>query len=348
MKRVFFSVVVFGTLLYSCQNAEPNTQKIEEPKQTDEFANLHKQARTLFGALPEVAELPENNITDEKVQLGKVLYFDNRLSKDNTQSCNTCHNLSTFGVDNLPVSPGNNGGNGERNSPTTLNAALHFVQFWDGRENTVEDQAGGPITNPVEMAMPSEEAVVERLSGIKEYQEMFAAAFPEDADPISYNNLKMAIGAFERKLITPTRFDDYMHGDDNALTADEKRGLETFINTGCITCHTGNLLGGNMYQKFGLFSNYWEHTKSEKIDNGKFDVTQVESDKYFFKVPSLRNIEKTGPYFHDGSVADLSEAVRIMGKTQLNKDLTDEEVSSIVTFLNSLTGTVPPELATLE
>jgi cytochrome c peroxidase len=298
----------------------------------------------LFGTLPEVAENVDNPITKEKVELGKMLFFDVRLSKDNTQSCNTCHNLNTFGVDNNSFSAGNDGGLGGRNSPTVLNAALHIAQFWDGREPDVEAQAGGPILNPVEMAMPSEEAVLKRLSGIEEYVKLFGKAFPEEETSITYDNLKKAIGAFERKLITPTKFDDYIAGNDDALSSDEKEGLQTYINSGCVTCHRGNLLGGKMYQKFGLYADYWDFTKSEKIDNGKFDVTQNEADKYIFKVPSLRNIEKTAPYFHDGSVQELPDAIRIMAKVQVNKDLSDEEVNKIIIFLNTLTGEVPSEL----
>ncbi|MDH5598164.1 MAG: c-type cytochrome, partial [Cyclobacteriaceae bacterium] len=268
---------------------------------------------------------------------------DVRLSKDNTQSCNTCHDLNAFGVDNNALSNGNDGNPGTRNSPTTLNAALHMAQFWDGREPDVEAQAGGPILNPVEMAMPSEKAVVDRLSKIAEYKEMFAKAFPASKPAITYDNLKAAIGAFERKLITPTKFDEYLNGDEAALSDSEKEGLQLYINTGCTTCHTGKLLGGSLFQKFGLFGNYWEYTKSEKIDNGRFDVTGEEFDKYMFKVPSLRNIEKTGPYFHDGSVADLKEAIKIMGVTQLNREISDQEAEKMITFLKTLTGTVKDE-----
>lgn len=308
---------------------------------------MDKNARQLFAALEKEAITPKNTITPEKVELGKKLYFEKRLSKDNTQSCNTCHNLNTYGVDNKPFSEGNDGKLGGRNSPTTLNAALHISQFWDGREPDVEAQAGGPILNPVEMAMPSEKFVIDRLSKITEYKNLFSKAFPNEKNPITYNNLKKAIGAFERKLITPSRFDNYISGDDNALTNEEKKGLQTYINSGCITCHSGKLLGGNMFQKFGLFGNYWEYTKSKNIDNGKFDVTKNEADKYLFKAPSLRNIEKTYPYFHDGSVKELNEAIKIMAKTQVNKNLSENEINEIneiATFLKSLTGEIPNNL----
>jgi cytochrome c peroxidase len=343
MKRELIYISM-TTILMSCN--EPNSADFlpEISTELDPYEELNEEARQMFAPLPEVAENPDNLITDEKVELGKALYFEERLSKDNTQSCNTCHNLNTYGVDNESFSEGNDGELGGRNSPTTLNSALHFVQFWDGREPDVEAQAGEPILNPIEMAMSSEAEVVKRLSAIDEYKELFAKAFPNEESPITFENIKNAIGAFERKLITPTKFDDYLAGDNSALTAEEKEGLQTFIDAGCTACHTGSLLGGTTYQKFGVYGDYWEFTNSEVIDNGRFDVTNNEADKYVFKVPSLRNIEKTGPYFHDGSVADLGEAIKIMAKAQVDKDLTDKEVDQISAFLSTLTGTVPAEL----
>ena len=345
MKEKLFMIVVFGALM-ACGGGEKKADEAAVEETVNEFEGLAERANSLFGVLPAEAVSATNPITPEKVALGKKLYFDVNLSKDNTQSCNTCHNLNTFGVDNKQFSPGNDGGLGGRNSPTTLNAALHFAQFWDGREPSVEAQAGGPILNPVEMAMPSEEAVVKKLSGIDGYEEMFAAAFPGASPAITYDNLKNAIGAFERKLITPSKFDKFMGGDESALNDQEKKGLTTFIDAGCITCHAGAALGGAMYQKFGVYKDYWEFTGSENIDNGRFDVTGVESDKYMFKVPSLRNVAKTGPYFHDGSVTDLRQAISIMGESQLNnKEFTGEELDAMLAFLNTLTGELPAGLA---
>lgn len=334
MKKLLLYFVT-ASLLISCNTSE------KKKEVNLEYVALQKRASTMFGKLPIQAESESNTITNEKVMLGKKLYLDNRLSKDNTQSCNTCHNLETYGVDNLATSPGNNGGFGNRNSPTVFNAALHTSQFWDGREPDVEAQAGGPILNPVEMAMPSETVVIERLSKIEEYEELFSKAFPNEEQPINYNNIKKAIGAFERKLITPSKFDDFLAGNTEALSKTELDGLKLFMDKGCVACHSGNVLGGNIFQKFGLFDDYWKHTKSKNIDNGKFEVTKNESDKYIFKSPSLRNIEKTYPYFHDGSVTDLKEAVRIMSKIQLNKELSEEELNAMVAFLNSLTGELP-------
>lgn len=339
MKKLLV-VFIFTIGLIGCKESKNEKKVAENP----EYIALQKTASSMFGKLPEIAENPKNAVTEDKVALGKKLYFDNRLSKDNKQSCNTCHNLETYGVDNLSTSPGNDGEFGTRNSPTVFNAALHMSQFWDGREPDVEAQAGGPILNPVEMAMPSEEIVVERLSKIEEYNKQFASVFPNDENPINYNNIQNAIGAFERTLLTPSRFDDFIGGDINALTENEKEGLQLFISTGCVACHSGNVLGGNIYQKFGVYDDYWKHTNSENIDEGKFEVTKNENDKYVFKSPSLRNIEKTYPYFHDGSVTDLNEAVKIMAKVQLNKELSENEVNSIVAFLNSLTGELPKNI----
>jgi cytochrome c peroxidase len=188
--------------------------------------------------------------------------------------------------------------------------------------------------------MPDEASVVKRLKAIESYRNDFAAAFSYDKDPITYENLKLAIGAYERTLVTTSKFDDYLAGDKNALNNQEKQGLQTFITGGCITCHRGNVLGGELFQKFGLMQPYWELTKSKVIDNGKYELTKNEADKYVFKVPGLRNIAKTYPYFHDGSVMSLKEATDIMGKTQLNKNFTDKELDNLVAFMKSLTGEI--------
>ncbi|WP_456422803.1 cytochrome-c peroxidase [Lutibacter sp.] len=337
--RNFLLLAILITSVFSCTNSKKEKQL--KAKKSSTYVALQKTASSMFGALPTSAESKDNPLTKEKVALGKKLFLDKRLSKDNTQSCNTCHNLKTYGVDNLSTSPGNNGGFGTRNSPTVFNAALHVAQFWDGREPDVEAQAGGPILNPVEMAMPSEKVVVKRLSKIDEYNKLFAKVFPNEKEPITYKNIQKAIGAFERTLITPSRFDDFIKGDLSALTPEEKEGLQVFIDKGCVACHSGNAVGGKIFQKFGIYDDYWKYTKSKKIDNGKYDVTKNENDKYIFKSPSLRNIEKTYPYFHDGSIKDLKEAVSIMAKIQLNKDLSEKELNALVAFLNSLTAKTP-------
>jgi cytochrome c peroxidase len=291
--------------------------------------------RSFFAPLPTVAESKENPLSEAKIALGKKLYLETRLSKNNDISCNSCHGLNSFGVDNKPTSPGHKGQLGGRNSPTSFNAALHVAQFWDGRAKDVEEQALGPILNPVEMALESEQAAVDAIKDDPAYKTLFAKAFPKESDPISFKNIGKAIGAFERTLLTPSRFDEYLKGSDSALTKEEKAGLSTFVKTGCTACHSGVGLGGHMYQKLGLVKPY------ETKDTGRAEVTGKDSDKYFFKVPSLRNIAKTGPYFHDGSISTLESAVKIMGEYQLGKKLSDKETSEIVVFLNSLTGELP-------
>ncbi|MDE3214305.1 MAG: cytochrome-c peroxidase, partial [Bacteroidota bacterium] len=301
-----------------------------------------KMAQSNFKILPDTAENPANPLTPAKINLGKVLYFDTRLSKTGKNSCNTCHNLETYGVDNLATSIGDAGKNGARNSPTVFNAAIQNMQFWDGRASDVEEQAGMPILNPVEMAIPHKGFLVSRLKSIPLYQELFKAAYPDQKDPISYENLQKAIGAFERTLLTPSRFDKYMGGDSNALTLEEKQGLRTFMTLGCITCHNGVGIGGGTLQKFGLVTDFRTYTGSSLTDEGRKQVTGKEQDKDVFKVPELRNVAGTYPYFHDGRIAKLDTAVKIMGKTQLNQNLSNSQIQEIVSFLNSLSGEVSP------
>lgn len=341
-KRINVLLLAIAVFIAGCESKESKQAKELEAQHNRLDVMLHNDL-SLFDVLPVEAVSSTNPLTPEKVRLGHFLYFDSQLSKEGKNSCNSCHNLATFGVDNLPTSPGDLGKNGDRNSPTTLNAALHTRQFWDGRAGSIEEQAGMPILNPVEMNIPNEKFLVDRLSKIELYQNLFKEAYPDQANPITYENIKNAIGAFERKLITPSRFDDYLAGDKKALSVEEKQGMLTFIKTGCTQCHSGALLGGNMFQKFGVHDDYWKYTKSEKIDKGRFEVTKDEMDMYVFKSPSLRNIEKTGPYFHDGSVADLTEAVKIMATVQLKKELTDDEAGKIVTFLKALTSDINEE-----
>ncbi len=344
------SVIILLIALFFASCGE-NTDKQNDKSSVDSVAKadmaLLEKAKTVFATLPEVAENPDNKITDARVKLGKVLYFDNRLSFKETQSCNTCHNLSTFGVDNLPTSPGDNGGLGPRNSPTVLNSAIQKVQFWDGRAKDVEEQAGMPVTNPVEMAMPDESFVIERLGKVEAYKKMFTEAFPEDANSLTYENLKKAIGAFERTLMTTDRFDNFLNGDLTALNSQEKKGLETFMNKGCTACHSGAGLGGDLMMKFGIHKDYTEVIDSIKVvDEGLFALTKEDKDMFVFRTSALRNVEKTAPYFHDGSVKSLKDAVKIMAITELGQELTDEETEDIVAFLSTLTGDLSDEVKT--
>tara|TARA_B100000965_G_scaffold401978_1_gene426951 strand:- start:133 stop:1515 length:1383 start_codon:yes stop_codon:yes gene_type:complete len=299
---------------------------------------------TLGPLLSKASDPPNNPTTPEKITLGKALYFEGRMSKSNQISCNSCHQLDKYGVDGEKTSPGHEGKRGERNSPTVYNAAFHSMQFWDGRADSLEEQAKGPILNPIEMGMPSEGSVIARLKEIKGYEPLFKAAFPGEEDPITYDNVAKAIAAFERTLIMRAPFDDWVDGKHDALTKEQAEGYLLFKSTGCTQCHTGPTMGGNDLKKLGDRVPY-QGANFEAEDLGRFAVTKKEGDKHFFKVPSLRNISKTGPYFHDGSIATLEEAVKLMAKHQLEKELDDEATKKIVAFLESLTGTIDPVLA---
>jgi cytochrome c peroxidase len=292
-------------------------------------AEDEEMLKSFFNPLPSSAPNDTNGSSDAKVELGKMLYFEPRLSKSGVISCATCHNLSTGGVDNLPTSIGHGWQRGGRNAPTVLNAAFEIAQFWDGRANDLEEQARGPILNPIEMAA-TEELVIKRLSSIPQYPEIFAKAFPRDEKPLTYDNVARAIAAFERTLITPSRFDDYLRGT-GSLEPEELKGLGFFVTKGCVACHGGVGVGGAAFKKF----DYGE-------DDGRFNVTKNEADKKVFRVASLRNVALTYPYFHDGKVADLKEAVKTMGLKQLSTNLSDEEVSAITAFLGTLTGRLSP------
>ncbi len=355
MTKTFqFSLLIF-IFIFSCSDKQPNKAQQQAKEYAEAYEideRIYEQVTRTFSSISEPKPIANDPRISEKVKLGKILYYDTRLSKEGNISCNSCHDLSTFGVDNLPTSPGDAGEHGDRNSPTVLNAALHTSQFWDGRAKDVEEQAGMPILNPAEMAIPSEEFLIDRLNGIELYQSLFSSAFPNSSDAISYENLKTAIGAFERTLITPSAFDEYLNGKKGALTLQQKKGLSTFIEVGCITCHTGPMVGGNLFQKFGVHYDYWEFTQSDNIDEGKFKITGNEADRYVFKVPTLRNVTKTAPYFHDGSVDNLFEAIKIMARVNLNKDLQPSEIENIISFMESLEGmpksdwaTFPEELA---
>lgn len=294
---------------------------------------LIRRANRFFSPLPDTMPGSEGD-TPERIALGKKLYFEKRLSINDSQACASCHRLEEgfAGVDNLSTSPGARGEQGTRNSPTVLNAGWQDSQFWDGRAEDLVEQAKGPILNPIEMGMPDEKTVEEKIRGIDEYRAAFAAAFPDDERAISYQNIAEAIAAFERTLITPSRFDDFLKGNAEALTEAEKRGLNAFLKVDCKSCHDGKLLGGETYEPLGK-----KHPYENQADQGIYALTKDEDDRMFFKVAPLRNVALTAPYFHDGKIKMLDVAVRKMAKLQLDEELTDQQVSDIISFLRALT-----------
>ncbi|MGQ9857595.1 MAG: cytochrome-c peroxidase [Thermodesulfobacteriota bacterium] len=281
----------------------------------------------------------------ERVALGRLLFFEPRVSLDGTVSCSRCHLPQLHATDALPLSVGTMGRPNPRNAPTVLNAALHISQHWRGDRTSLEDQATRALLGPSSYGNPTFQLPMDRLKAIEGYAQLFKRAFPADPDPVTPENWGVAIGAYERTLLTPSRLDAWLEGNDGSLTPNERKGLERFLDLGCADCHRGVGLGGSMYEKFGIHQDYWEATGSKHIDKGRADVTGDPRDLYVFKVPSLRNVAMTAPYFHDGSVADLREAVQIMSRTQLGQELGVPELEKLLSFLRALTGDVPKELA---
>lgn len=306
---------------------------------------LLKDARIGLEPLPKDMAAPEFPITPALVDLGRALYFDPRISIDGTVSCARCHQPALYGTDGLSKSRGARDRINQRNAPTVLNAALQIKQNWRGDRENVEEQATKALVEPPLYGQPNFGAAMDRLKAVAGYLPMFQRAFPEEADPVTPRNWGKAIGAYERTLVTPSRFDAFLAGDLTALSPEEKKGLRKFIDVGCIDCHSGPGVGGGMIQKFGLKEDYWKETKSTRIDKGRFDITHDPSDMYFFKVPSLRNVAMTAPYFHDGSVRSLEDAVRIMARVQIGTSLSAEDTRAIVAFLDSLTGALPSQFA---
>ena len=304
-------------------------------------AGLMKRAGGVFKPIPDgPPALRSNPITPEKVELGKMLFFDPRLSSSWLISCNTCHNLSVGGVDLLETSVGHGWQKGPRNSPTVLNAVFNIAQFWDGRAHDLKEQAMGPVQAAVEMNS-TPERTVKTLRSIPEYVTHFGKAFPGESSAVTFENMAKAIEAFEATLLTPrSRFDQFLSGKADALNATEKHGLEIFISKGCVACHGGVNMGGTGYYPFGVVEKPGADILPRE-DKGRFVVTRTASDEYVFKSPSLRNIELTAPYFHSGKVWDLRQAVAIMGLAQLGAKLTETDTDAIVTWLRTLTGEQP-------
>lgn len=318
----------FGRNLISPATAESTAKAA--PTTTD--GDLLKQAQAIFGKLP--ASMPgSEQDTPAMIALGKQLYFEKAISINKTQSCNSCHPLDSkgAGADHLKTGKGAEGKFGDRNDPTTLNAGFQMAQFWDGRAATLEEQAKGPPLNPIEMGMANGEAVAQRLKEISHYAVDFKAAFAGQPDPVTFDNFARAVAAFERTLISRGRFDRFIDGDKQALSKQEMDGMRSFIKVGCVQCHSGPNLGGTTYQKVGVF-----HAYRNREDLGRFKVTKLESDTYVFKTSGLRNVTLTAPYFHDGEVSNLAEAVDQMAYLQLDKKLKDEEINNILRFLTTL------------
>jgi len=309
---------------------------------------LLQRAQSLFRPLPKDLATSEFPVPGARVELGRRLFFDPRISLDGTVSCARCHQPALYGTDGLAKPVGVKDRVNPRNAPTVLNAALQFVAHWHGDRANVEDQATKALVGPPSFGNPSLQAAMAKVKAIPGYAGLFRAAFPADADAVTAQNWGKAIGAYERTLVTPSPFDAYLSGDANALTQAQKAGLAKFIDTGCAACHGGVGVGGAMYQKFGVVQDYWKETRSAAIDKGRFDATGNPADLYVFKVPGLRNVAMTPPYFHDGSVERLEDAVRIMAKVQLGQDLSKEDADSIVAFLGSLTGALPETFRAVE
>ncbi|MFN7949363.1 MAG: cytochrome-c peroxidase [Blastocatellia bacterium] len=319
-------IVLFAALLTASGSAEDS---------------LLRKARHLFTPIPlQPPELKDNPLTPSKIELGKLLFFDQRLSSAWTVSCNSCHNLSVNGADALDTSVGHNGQKGTRNSPTVFNAVFNFAQFWDGRARNLREQAKGPIQAAVEMNN-TPARVVQTLKSMPAYVALFKASFPNETDPVTFDHVTRAIEAFEATLLTPnSRFDQFLSGSEQALNEQERRGLALFIAKDCASCHKGVNLGGASYHRFGVAQKPVPEIRPP-ADKGRFAITGDPTDEYVFRAPSLRNVEITAPYFHSGRVADLKQAINVMMTTQLGIRLKEREVEDIEAFLKTLTGERP-------
>jgi len=310
----------------------------EAPASADD---LMKKAQENFKPIPSIVPaVKDNAVTHEKVDLGKLLFFDPRLSASEIISCNTCHNLATGGVDAGPTSVGHGWQRGPRRAPTVYNAVFNLAQFWDGRAADLKAQAKGPVQASAEMnATPAH--VVKTLSSMPAYVGMFEKAFPNEPSPVTFDNFAKALEAFEATLITPAaRFDQYLEGDEAALNEQEKSGLKTFMEKGCVACHNGINVGGQGYFPFGVVENPGAEVLPS-TDKGRFNVSKTASDEYVFRAAPLRNVALRAPYFHSGQVWSLKQAVGVMGSSQLGEKLSDKEEDDIVAFLGALTGQLP-------
>jgi cytochrome c peroxidase len=309
-------------------------------------AALLKQAQEIFRPLPEDLANAGLPTTKELVELGRSLFFDPRLTIDGNMSCSSCHQPAFYGTDARPKSIGVQQRPHPRNAPTVLNTGTLNIIHWIGDRDSLEDQVAKAAISPITSGQPDQKAVIDRLSHVGGYAPLFAAAFPNEPQPANVSNIAKAISAYERSLLTPAPFDAYLAGNQQALTPAARAGLAKFINTGCTACHNGAGVGGGVYQKFGVVEDYWKATASDPIDKGRANATKDPADLYVFRVASLRNVAMTPPYFHDGSVATLPEAVKVMARVQLGVILSDADTRDIVAFLEGLTGELPANFAT--
>jgi len=337
-RSISVSVILVGLIVVGA-GAGPSPTPAET---TDE---LVAQARQTFGALPDNMATAEYPVSPARVELGRKLFFEPRVSADGAVSCSRCHLPALYGTDGLAKPLGAHGKVNPRNAPTVLNAALQFAAHWHGDRVNVEDQAKRALIGPPSFGNPDYATAMAKLAAIPGYSSLFEKAFPGESNPITADNWGKAIGAYERTLVTPSRFDDYLRGNASALSDREKNGLRLFMSKGCGGCHDGAGVGGGMFRKFGVREDYWKETGVADPDKGRFDVTKDPADLYVFKVPSLRNVAMTAPYFHDGSIGSLPDAVRIMAKVQLGQTLADAEIADITAFLASLTGKLPDDFA---
>jgi cytochrome c peroxidase len=340
MRGFIFSLATLSVISLTFNPASPHAA-------TGKGESLQTQSRQSLAPLPSNMAVAGHPFTPELVALGRMLYFDPRISVDGTVSCARCHQPALYGTDALPLPKGAADRVNPRNAPTVLNAALQIAEHWIGNRKDVEDQAVQALVGPPSFGNPDYASAMARIKAIPGYLPLFRKAFPADKDPINQANWGTAIGAYERTLVTPSPFDAFLKGNNGALSVKALGGLQDFMTTGCIACHNGPGVGGKMYQKFGLTEEYWKATGSKEIDKGRFAVTGKPDDLYVFKVPVLRNVAMTPPYFHDGSVTSLPRAVSIMAKVQLGKVLSDQQVAEIVSFLESLTGVLPKDFATV-
>lgn len=339
MKNRLFNSVLISLMTFSLLGCnQEDTDYLNFEKTAEEpsiLSNALESSRTKYNQpLPKVEDL---NLNVAKVNLGNRLYHDTRLSGNGKLACASCHGLAIGGDDNMAVSVGIDGQKGPINAPTTLNSGFNFKQFWDGRARHLRNQAEGPVENPIEMGAKWEN-VVPRIQAVNQYQKWFAEVYPVEG--ITKFTITDAIAEFERSLVTPAPIDAYLRGDDNALTTNQKAGYKLFQSYGCIACHQGVNFGSNMMQKFGALEAYFSEKNERTVDKGLYNVTQKITDKNVFKVPTLRNVELTAPYFHNAGAKTLDEAINVMGLNQLGRQIPDQDRAKIASFLTALTGTL--------